>query len=61
MTYQNIQLTVQEGGVARLILNRPDKLNSFNGAMHAEMRAALGKTSQTPTWPWALYSRTLAM
>ena len=41
MTYQNIRFEVQEGGIARLTLNRPDKLNSFNGAMHAELRAAL--------------------
>ena len=46
MTYQNIQFTVQEGGVARLTLNRPDKLNSFNGAMHAEMRAALATVQE---------------
>ena len=28
-------------GIARLTLNRPDKLNSFNTQMHAEVRAAL--------------------
>jgi len=32
-----------EGGVARLTLNRPDKLNSFTAAMHAEVRAALDR------------------
>ena len=32
-----------EGGVARLTLNRPDRLNSFNDAMHAEVRDALGR------------------
>ncbi len=41
MSYQNILFEVQPGGIARLTLNRPDKLNSFNGAMHAELRAAL--------------------
>ena len=46
MTYQNIQFAVQEGGVARLTLNRPDKLNSFNGAMHAEMRSALATVQE---------------
>jgi len=40
MDYQNILFTV-EAGIARLTLNRPDKLNSFTGAMHAELRDAL--------------------
>ena len=40
MNYENIQFTV-EGGIARLTLNRPDKLNSFTDAMHAELRDAL--------------------
>jgi 2-(1,2-epoxy-1,2-dihydrophenyl)acetyl-CoA isomerase len=30
-----------EQGIARLTLNRPDKLNSFNVRMHEEVRAAL--------------------
>ena len=40
MTYQNI-LFALDGGIARLTLNRPDRLNSFNDAMHAEVRDAL--------------------
>jgi 2-(1,2-epoxy-1,2-dihydrophenyl)acetyl-CoA isomerase len=40
MTYQNILFEAQDG-IARLTLNRPDKLNSFTGAMHVELRAAL--------------------
>jgi 2-(1,2-epoxy-1,2-dihydrophenyl)acetyl-CoA isomerase len=40
MTYQNIRFETQDG-IARLTLNRPDKLNSFTGAMHAELRSAL--------------------
>jgi 2-(1,2-epoxy-1,2-dihydrophenyl)acetyl-CoA isomerase len=40
VSYQNI-LYELEGGVARLTLNRPERLNSFNGAMHAEVRTAL--------------------
>jgi 2-(1,2-epoxy-1,2-dihydrophenyl)acetyl-CoA isomerase len=40
MSYQHILYAV-EGGVARLTLNRPDRLNSFNDEMHAEVRDAL--------------------
>ncbi|MBV8877186.1 MAG: enoyl-CoA hydratase/isomerase family protein, partial [Gammaproteobacteria bacterium] len=40
MSYQNIHFDVS-GGIARLTLNRPDRLNSFNAAMHAEVRTAL--------------------
>lgn len=42
MNYQHILYAV-EGGVARLTLNRPDRLNSFNDAMHAEVRDALSR------------------
>ena len=40
MSFENITFSV-EAGIARLTLNRPDKLNSFTGAMHAELRTAL--------------------
>jgi 2-(1,2-epoxy-1,2-dihydrophenyl)acetyl-CoA isomerase len=40
MNFENITFTV-EAGIARLTLNRPDKLNSFTGEMHAELRTAL--------------------
>jgi len=43
MTYANILYT-NEGGIARLTLNRPDRLNSFTDAMHAEVRDALART-----------------
>ena len=40
MSYQNILYSV-DAGVARLTLNRPEKLNSFTTAMHLEVRDAL--------------------
>jgi 2-(1,2-epoxy-1,2-dihydrophenyl)acetyl-CoA isomerase len=42
MTYENIIYSL-ENGLARLTLNRPEKLNSFNTAMHAEVRDALAR------------------
>lgn len=41
MSYQTIQFEIGASGVARLTLNRPDKMNSFTTEMHAELRAAL--------------------
>jgi 2-(1,2-epoxy-1,2-dihydrophenyl)acetyl-CoA isomerase len=38
-------LYASQGGVARVTLNRPDRLNSFNGRMHEEMRAALARAA----------------
>jgi 2-(1,2-epoxy-1,2-dihydrophenyl)acetyl-CoA isomerase len=38
--FETILLSVT-GDVARITLNRPDRLNSFNAAMHAELREAL--------------------
>jgi 2-(1,2-epoxy-1,2-dihydrophenyl)acetyl-CoA isomerase len=40
MAYENILFAI-DAGVARLTLNRPDKLNSFTAAMHGEVREAL--------------------
>jgi 2-(1,2-epoxy-1,2-dihydrophenyl)acetyl-CoA isomerase len=42
MSYDTILFSV-DGGIARLTLNRPDKLNSFNTQMHIEVRDALGR------------------
>lgn len=42
MNFENITFSV-EAGIARLTLNRPDKLNSFTGQMHAELRTALDR------------------
>ena len=42
MDYENILFDIA-AGVGRLTLNRPDKLNSFTAAMHAEVKDALGR------------------
>jgi len=42
MSYQTILFDVSDG-IARLTLNRPDRLNSFNVEMHGEVRDALSK------------------
>jgi 2-(1,2-epoxy-1,2-dihydrophenyl)acetyl-CoA isomerase len=44
MDYQHI-LFAAEGGVARLTLNRPARLNSFIVAMHEEVRDALAQVA----------------
>lgn len=46
MNYQHI-LYSSEGGVARVTLNRPDRLNSFNDAMHTEVRNALSRVKDS--------------
>lgn len=38
-------LCAADGGIARITLNRPERLNSFNARMHEEMRAALGRAA----------------
>jgi len=42
MTYESILLQ-STGGIARVTLNRPDRLNSFTAKMHEELRDALAK------------------
>ena len=42
MSYDTILFSV-DAGIARLTLNRPDKLNSFNTQMHGEVRDALDR------------------
>ena len=42
MEYENI-LFSSDSAIARLTLNRPERLNSFNDAMHAEVRDALAR------------------
>jgi 2-(1,2-epoxy-1,2-dihydrophenyl)acetyl-CoA isomerase len=46
MSYETILFEV-DGGIARLTLNRPDKLNSFNMQMHGEVREALSSIAQS--------------
>jgi 2-(1,2-epoxy-1,2-dihydrophenyl)acetyl-CoA isomerase len=41
--YENAQ------GIARITLNRPDKLNSFTQTMHAALRSALDEAERDPT------------
>jgi 2-(1,2-epoxy-1,2-dihydrophenyl)acetyl-CoA isomerase len=45
---QTVSLSLADG-VARLTLNRPDKLNSFTRQMHADLRAALERIESDPT------------
>ena len=40
MAYETIDFK-EDGPIARITLNRPDRLNSFTAAMHAELRDAL--------------------
>ena len=46
MTYETIDFKA-DGGIARITLNRPDKLNSFNVAMHHELRELLDTLTDT--------------
>ncbi|MNZ66472.1 1,2-epoxyphenylacetyl-CoA isomerase [compost metagenome] len=45
MSFEHILFTIEQG-VASLTLNRPDQLNSFNAAMHKEVREALKQVRQ---------------
>ncbi len=47
MSYETILFDV-EAGVARLTLNRPDRLNSFTAAMHGEVACALAYVANDP-------------
>lgn len=44
MTYKNIEFDLTDD-IARITLNRPDKLNSFTEAMHIELADALDRTT----------------
>lgn len=45
MTYESIAV-LNENGIARITLNRPDRLNSFTRAMHGELRDALASLGE---------------
>ena len=45
--FENIHFELSASGIARLTLNRPDKLNSFTETMHAELRDALMQVKTT--------------
>ncbi|MEO7028509.1 MAG: 2-(1,2-epoxy-1,2-dihydrophenyl)acetyl-CoA isomerase PaaG [Acidobacteriaceae bacterium] len=45
MSYANILFDIS-GGIARLTLNRPNKLNSFTAAMHEEVREAVARVGK---------------
>src|SRR5436309_8759631 len=45
MAYETIDFKT-DGPVARITLNRPDRLNSFTAAMHAELRDALASLGE---------------
>ncbi|MGH7948553.1 MAG: enoyl-CoA hydratase-related protein, partial [Candidatus Binataceae bacterium] len=40
--FRNIRFELNDG-VATVMLNRPERLNSFNDALHAELRGALDR------------------
>jgi 2-(1,2-epoxy-1,2-dihydrophenyl)acetyl-CoA isomerase len=43
--YQNI-IVEHDGPIARITLNRPDRLNSFTAAMHEELKEALDEVAE---------------
>ncbi len=47
MAYETILFEI-DSGVARLTLNRPDRLNSFTVQMHGEVAGALGEVERDP-------------
>src|SRR6478609_1706832 len=46
MAYETIDFKA-DGAVARITLNRPDRLNSFTAHMHEELRDALANLGET--------------
>ncbi len=48
MNYENILFEIADG-IAKLTLNRPDKLNSFTQQMHEEVRDAMRRVNADPS------------
>src|SRR5512132_340987 len=48
MNYEQIRFHTADG-IARITLNRPDRLNSFTASMHEELRDALGRVAADKT------------
>jgi len=48
MSSSDTVLVELSGGVLRITLNRPDKLNAFNDEMHMALRSALAKAQDDP-------------
>jgi 2-(1,2-epoxy-1,2-dihydrophenyl)acetyl-CoA isomerase len=48
MIFENIKYVLADG-IARITLNRPDKLNSLTEEMHAELRGALDEVHADPS------------
>ena len=46
MNYETIDFKLDDG-IARVTLNRPDRLNSFTRQMHEELRDALGRAEES--------------
>jgi 2-(1,2-epoxy-1,2-dihydrophenyl)acetyl-CoA isomerase len=47
MSYEHIRFAMADG-IARVTLNRPERLNSFTRQMHGELREALGAVRNDP-------------
>ena len=49
MAYETIDFKA-DGTIARITLNRPERLNSFTAQMHAELRDALANLGELGSW-----------
>ncbi len=49
MPFENIEFVIEESGIARITLNRPDQRNAMTPAMGAEVRAAVEQINANDT------------